>query len=386
MKILIIQHDIQLGQELKDFFIRNHYDVELVDNTTQAKSHIKSISDSDNVDVVLIDFDQNSKENYKLINFIQQDKTPIPFIFMADCNIINNIIYKIERGFWNYVAKPILNLDTLLVAVEQLTHQCYLLKANQLFKDELSEKHKELKSDYIAGQNLLNQLLPENNKSILNLKFNYFSYPSLYISGDFVDYQQLSDRYLIFYLADVSGHGVSSAFVTMLLKSSINKYTTEFIQNDNPIIIQPANLLSCINKSLCAEKTGKYLTIVYMVYDKYENVIRYCVAGHLPFPVYIEHKKSAEYIGERGYPVGMFNEASYEEQVLNIDQDFKLAIFSDGILELLPQEKLQDKENLILNILDNYQNQDIEQIKKYLRVEKRDNLPDDVSGLFVSVE
>ena len=36
------------------------------------------------------------------------------------------------------------------------------------------------------------------------------------LSGDFVDYFRITDRHFAFYMADVSGHGASSAFVTVL--------------------------------------------------------------------------------------------------------------------------------------------------------------------------
>ena len=38
--------------------------------------------------------------------------------------------------------------------------------------------------------------------------------PSAYLSGDWYDYWKLNDKEVLFYLADVSGHGVTSSLLT----------------------------------------------------------------------------------------------------------------------------------------------------------------------------
>ena len=61
-------------------------------------------------------------------------------------------------------------------------------------------------------------------KVINGVYYDYWFAPSLYLSGDFLDYQRYNDRFSAFYFADVSGHGASSAFVTVLLKYLCNRW------------------------------------------------------------------------------------------------------------------------------------------------------------------
>jgi serine phosphatase RsbU (regulator of sigma subunit) len=42
--------------------------------------------------------------------------------------------------------------------------------------------------------------------------------------------------------------------------------------------------------------------------------------------------------------VGLFNEATYEDLVLELPPQFSLTLMSDGILDLLPGDTLKDKE------------------------------------------
>ena len=63
---------------------------------------------------------------------------------------------------------------------------------------------------------------------------------SAFLSGDFVDYFAIDHEHCGFYMADVSGHGVSSAFVTVLLKSYMGGYLERHQQSGDPTILDPA--------------------------------------------------------------------------------------------------------------------------------------------------
>ena len=47
-----------------------------------------------------------------------------------------------------------------------------------------------------------------------NYTVETFFQPSAYLSGDWFDYWKISDKEVMFYLADVSGHGVTSSLLT----------------------------------------------------------------------------------------------------------------------------------------------------------------------------
>lgn len=59
-------------------------------------------------------------------------------------------------------------------------------------------------------------MLPDKELNVGGLLARYLLIPSLYLSGDFVDVVSIDADKTMFYLADVSGHGASSALVTVL--------------------------------------------------------------------------------------------------------------------------------------------------------------------------
>ena len=86
---------------------------------------------------------------------------------------------------------------------------------------ELQESLRLLKQDQMAGLEVQKSLMPESPLKFGDYEISHSITPSLYLSGDFVGYNFVLGRYLLFYFADVSGHGASSAFVTVLLRFMI---------------------------------------------------------------------------------------------------------------------------------------------------------------------
>ncbi len=79
-----------------------------------------------------------------------------------------------------------------------------------------------LENDQEAGGKMQQKLLPDTQKTFGDCTFSSRIYTSMYLSGDFLDYFEIDTDRVGFYMADVSGHGISSAFITVLLKNFID--------------------------------------------------------------------------------------------------------------------------------------------------------------------
>ena len=100
--------------------------------------------------------------------------------------------------------------------MKTVTLDTYTEARAALLNRELRQTLKYLEQDEKAGRRIQFQLLPEDNRTFGGYTFRRRLYPSTYLSGDFVDYFPIDDRHVGFYMADVSGHGAASAFVTVI--------------------------------------------------------------------------------------------------------------------------------------------------------------------------
>ncbi|MDP5071872.1 MAG: serine/threonine-protein phosphatase, partial [Congregibacter sp.] len=94
---------------------------------------------------------------------------------------------------------------------------------------------------------------------------------------------------------------------------------------------------------------GKFATMIVGVLNQVDNSLLYSVAGHLPLPVLVSDA-GARYLEGQGNAVGMMPDAQFTEHHIQLPATFMLALFSDGILEILPPKNLVDKEAFFLDV------------------------------------
>ena len=249
---------------------------------------------------------------------------------------------------------------------------------------ELQESLRLLKQDQIAGLEVQKSLMPESPLTFGDYEISHSVTPSLYLSGDFIGYNFVLGRYLLFYFADVSGHGASSAFVTVLLRFMIGRVIRRHItENDHEALTAaPEGLLEHINNQILASGVGKHLTVVAGCLDTETSTLRYVVGAQLPRPIMIVDGK-ADYLPGMGKPVGIFEDAVWAVEEIQLPERCALVLLSDGVFELVPDKELIDKEKTLLQFLGNKSNT-IENLKEALSVDFVEAPQDDVSMLLLT--
>jgi len=244
---------------------------------------------------------------------------------------------------------------------------------------ELQESLRMLKQDQMAGLEVQKSLMPESPLAFGEYEISHSVTPSLYLSGDFVGYNFVLGRYLLFYFADVSGHGASSAFITVLLRFMIGRVIRRHItENDYAALNEaPAGLLEHVNNQILATGLGKHLTIVAGCLDTETSKLRYVVGAQLPKPILIVDGV-AEYLPGKGKPVGIFEEASWQVEEVTLPKRCALVLLSDGVFDLVPDKDLSDKEQTLLRFLA-VSSDDIESLKQALSVDFIEDPRDDIS-------
>ena len=76
-------------------------------------------------------------------------------------------------------------------------------------------------------------------------------------------------------------------------------------------------------------------------------------------------------------------DAVYEEHAIDLPDSFMLALFSDGILEILPPRSLIEKEKYFLDVFAQTADSP-EQLTIHLGLDRVETAPDDIAALFLS--
>ncbi len=276
---------------------------------------------------------------------------------------------------------------TLLARLQQSAQQRAQASAYSVQLEEANQQLQEslqlLKQDQLAGLEVQKSLMPDSPLQFGHYQISHSVRPSLYLSGDFVGYNFVLDRYLLFYFADVSGHGASSAFVTVLLRFMIGRVIRRhtYERDYESLARAPEGLVEHINTQLLATGLGKHLTLFAGSLDLHSNQLRYVVGAQLPAPVLISAGK-ASYLPGKGRPAGLFEEASWTVEELTLPEDAALLLVSDGVLDFIDGANVVAKEAQLLAALQGGVSS-LDELQDRLGVSFVDELQDDVSMLLL---
>ncbi|HRU05982.1 MAG TPA: PP2C family protein-serine/threonine phosphatase, partial [Candidatus Brocadiia bacterium] len=200
----------------------------------------------------------------------------------------------------------------------------------------LGDAYERIQRDVDRARRIQQALLPpEHYQPFAQRARMAFCYrPESAVGGDHFDYRPLDDRRLAVLLADVSGHGMSAAFVTGLVKT-----TFEMCGQD---ALSPAKFMARLNDVLCRfTPADSFATAVYVVYDTQERRLRYANAGHSPRPVVARAGGGAQVLEEpAGLPAGIEEGLTYEEGEVALGVGDCLSLATDGVSEAMdPQER-----------------------------------------------
>ncbi|OFB87780.1 two-component system response regulator RssB [Pseudomonas aeruginosa] len=347
--LLIIDDDEVVRESLAAYLEDSNFKVLQALNGLQGLQ----IFESEQPDLVICDLRMPQIDGLELIRRIRQTASETPIIVLSGAGVMSDAAEALRLGAADYLIKPLEDLAVLEHSVRRALDRAYLRVENQRYRDKLEAANRELQAslnllqeDQNAGRQVQMNMLPVTPWSIEGLEFSHRIIPSLYLSGDFVDYFRVDERRVAFYLADVSGHGASSAFVTVLLKFMTTRLLYESRRNGTLPEFKPSEVLAHINRGLINTKLGKHVTMLGGVIDLEKNCLTYSIGGHLPLPVLFVDGQ-ASYLEGRGLPVGLFDDASYDDRVMELPPSFSLSLFSDGILDVLPGATLKEKEALL---------------------------------------
>ena len=240
-----------------------------------------------------------------------------------------------------------------------------------------------LQTDQQAGRAIQTRMLPDKALETDGLRVELGFFPSLLLSGDFADYFVVDrpSRVMVL-LADVAGHGVSSAMVTVVIKNLVNRLRRNLARGSSFDLLSPSRALERINNELQVTALGKHATIFCGLIDTEQNSMTYSVAGHTPMPVLVQDAQ-AQVLSGKGRPVGLFDQVDFTETVVSLSEDgFHLCIASDGVLDLIAGDNTMQRTQGLTHAVEHSRGH-LDQLTRLLGWHQDQALPDDVTLLMI---
>ena len=205
-----------------------------------------------------------------------------------------------------------------------LAAQVAIAIENARLYEEIARQERRLERDLSLARELQMRLLPQTLPKLDHLELAAKFVPARTIGGDLYDFVPYALSRLGIVVGDVSGKGAPAAIYAALVSGILRSHA--------PTEPGPSEMLSAVNLSLADRRIeGQFVSLIYAVWDDSHRTLAVANSG-LPRPVYL-HNQTIQVIEATGLPLGLFDDASYDEFHFQMKPGDLFVFFSDGILD-----------------------------------------------------
>lgn len=295
-------------------------------------------------DLILLDVIMPEMDGYELCRKIKNhpETRNIPVVLITSLSGTQDKVRGLESGCDDFLSKPINDIE-LIARVRSL------LKLKD-YTDELAIKNIIFQKEIELAGKVQHKILPANAPEMKSYEIDFIYQPCFTVGGDFFYFMDYGNEKLGIVVADVVGHGIQAALITMILKTLLDSFPSQILETDV--------LLKQMNDHLISILGGKftYVTGMAAILDAPNGVIKYSSAGHPA--AFLHNGSEVIYLKSKGHVMGLFDDAGFEANEQPIRTGDKILFYTDGAYEaededynIFGDERLEKifKDNYSLN-------------------------------------
>jgi sigma-B regulation protein RsbU (phosphoserine phosphatase) len=192
------------------------------------------------------------------------------------------------------------------------------------------EAHYKMRQSLDVATEIQQHLLPESPPQFPGLEIDGTTLYSDETGGDYFDYlcvREQEREKLCVVIGDVVGHGIPAALLMatargfLRLRASMPGKLNDIVADVNKAFIKDV------------ERSGRFMTLFWAQIDRSRNLMEWVSAGHDPAVLFDPNTASFQNLHSKGLPLGVAEDAVYEELSCNIKAGQIIFIGTDGIRE-----------------------------------------------------
>lgn len=307
---------------------------------TNGQKALALAAAEDKPDLILLDVVMPEMDGYEVCTRLKADPATreIPVIFLTGQTNVEDETRGFSVGAVDYVHKP---FSPAIVKARVRSH-ILLREARAQLAKQLDILNTELE---MARQIQLS-ILPHDLPKLPGLHIVARFLPMASVGGDFYDFIRIDDKHLGILIADVSGHGLSSALIASMLQVAL--------AGQKANASRPAEVLAGLNKAISGKFTRNFVTAAYIFVDLEKNLMRYAGAGHPPVMQFRAGTGKAGQFLENGMVLGILDDSAYSALEIPLEPGDRQVLYTDGILEAHnPADEMYGEERFMRFLEDN---------------------------------
>ena len=350
---LLVVDDNEMNRDLLSRRLsKKGYRVQVAEGGVRALEMIED----ETFDVIHLDIMMPGMDGMEVLRRVRGDHGPdeLPVIMATAKTESEDIVAALKLGANDYVTKPF-DFPVVLTRVQT---QLAVKKG----RDALAKAHQRMKKDLEAAARIQQTLLPAQNVDVPGVRCAWRYVPCDELAGDTLNVIPLGEGITGLYVLDVSGHGVPSSLLSVILSrlmsgapDSSSVLRTRRDGSSESSIATPAEVAGELSQRFPYNKeTFQYFTMVYATLDVDRRLFTYVSAGHPPV-VHLRRGSEPVLHTSTGSPIGLvpaeLAPSEYEESMVKLEPGDRLYLLSDGIPEAHVPDGEEYGEERISNTL-----------------------------------
>ena len=346
-RILVIDDDPAICHLLSLALRRSGY---AAVETARDAEYARAILRRGGIGVVITDIAMPGTDGLTLMQWALANCPGPAWIVLSGQATFDDAVKAVKLGAFDFISKPIIEMESFLVAVRNALRQRKLVEEQTRLQAELERRNAELRrrvgqleeafgllteqaetiaQDLVRAELVQRALLPQCVPELGSFTFDAYYRPSHKVGGDIYDVVRIDDDHAAFYVADAAGHGVSAAMVSVLFKLRLRLYDTHTDR-----VLPPDQTLAEVNRAIRREcaAPGLFLTTVLCQLNLRTGELLVASGGHPPL-LLRRATGAKEIIDRTGPALGLEDDARYTTVATRLYPGDRLLLYTDGITD-----------------------------------------------------
>lgn len=324
---MVIDDEESVRKFISKILVRQGYFVIEAANGRKAISLLEEAP----VDLIMLDMNMPEMNGLDFLRYARDHNlSSAPVLMVSGSTETELRVESYRLGAYDFITKPE-HAEVMLKRIENGLKIGEMIHFNEFMKIEL----------YMARK-LQKYLFPEPEFRTDSVSISTWSKPLSDIGGDLYDYMQFRNGNLVFFVGDVTGHSISAALYTAIVKM--------VFRNALKLSERPDEIVSNMNRELFGNlPIETFVTMFLGVVDSSDMVLHYTNAGH-PKPYYTKGGRVAELPGNDSF-LGPIRNPSFHTHSLPMSDIDALFVFTDGVLDVLGGDDTPAGLGLLMEVL-----------------------------------
>lgn len=279
--------------------------------------------------VILCDWIMEGMDGIELCRAVKQDErlANTYFILLTSLSEVQDRVVGLDSGADDFLTKPVVS-EELLARVRAGLRMHEVNRRMAGMAEELQRKQDALERELNEAAAYLRSLLPRPLQKG-DVKVDSLFLPGQQLGGDCLDFRWVDADHLMFYVLDVSGHGIAATLPSLSLLHRLR------MSHPANALRKPEQLLAELNHDYpMAEQGGRYFTLWLGLYERSSRMLHYASAGHPPgLLISSDQQEPIRRLSSRSMAIGLFEDAVFHSCCCRVEPESSLLIFTDGIYE-----------------------------------------------------